>query len=194
MKSKPSSYLWTFLAGLAALLWVIASDEIMSDVAFFLSSACFLASVVASLIIALTRRSIDSLYRIAINVIIVLLIFPTRTLGGYLKERLFLVRLPRFQEATDFLIKDELAKNNGHISSTVAFTLLPGRYSDLPVNGVHVSSTAGNITVRYFSRRSNAPRHGGYVYQSDDNPESIIDGLHNAGYGRVAPHWFFWSE
>jgi uncharacterized membrane protein len=72
------------LAVLAALLWVIASDEIMSDVAFFLSSACFLASVVASLIIALTRRSIDSLYRIAINVIIVLLIFPTRTLGGYL--------------------------------------------------------------------------------------------------------------
>jgi len=59
----------------------------MSDVAFAVFSSCFLVSIVANGVIVLTRRSMDSLYRVAINLILILLFFPTRTLGVSLKER-----------------------------------------------------------------------------------------------------------
>jgi len=59
----------------------------MIDVAFAVFSACFLVSFVASVVIVLTRRSMASLYRVALNLIINLLFFTTRTLGVSLKQR-----------------------------------------------------------------------------------------------------------
>jgi hypothetical protein len=149
--------------------------------------------MVASIVLGLTRRSKDAFYRILVNIVFCLLLVPTISLAGSLRDRLFLMRLPRFQEVTNLLIKDEVAKTNGDVFSTV-ISLPPG-YSNINVlDRVLISSTKENITVRYALRNSNALSHRGYMYRSDDNPMALSMEYPNVGYTRVAPHWFFFSE
>jgi hypothetical protein len=155
--------------------------------------ACFVVSIVASVVLGLALRSKEALYRILINVIFCLLLFPTINLGSSLRDRLFLMRLSRFQEVTNLLIKDEMAKAKGDVFSTAVS--LPPSYSNLRVlNAVLIKSTKENITVRYAVRNSNALSHRGYMYRSDDNPMALDKEYPNTGYTRVAPHWFFFSE
>jgi hypothetical protein len=196
LKMKSLSYKWTCLFGvvfLGALLWSVTFSDQLSDLFVFLFLACFLGSIVVSVVIGVTRRSKESFYRILINIIFCLLIFPTINLGGSLRDQLFVKHLSRFQEVTDLLIKNELVKANGEIFSTVAS--LPPGYTDLNVKDrVLLNSTRGNITARYFVRNSNALSHRGYMYRSDDNPAALSREYPNAGYTRVAPHWFFYSQ
>jgi hypothetical protein len=196
MTTKLSSYKWTYLLGvvfLGSLLWSGTFCDRFSDLFVFLFFAGFLGSMVASLVLGLTRRSKDALYRILVNIVFCLLFFPTISLAGSLRDRLFLKRLPRFQAVTNLLIKDEVAKTNGDVFSIV-ISLPPG-YSDLNVlDRVLISSTKENITVRYALRNSNALSHRGYMYRSDDNPMALSVEYPKAGYTRVAPHWFFFSE
>jgi len=103
------------------------------------------------------------------------------------------MRLSRFQEVTNLLIKDEMAKAKGDVFSIAVS--LPPSYSNLRVlNTVLIKSTKENITVRYAVRDSNALSHRGYMYRSDDNPVALSKEYSNTGYTRVAPHWFFFSE
>jgi hypothetical protein len=153
----------------------------------------FLVSTVVSVILAVGQRSRESFYRVAINAIILLLLFPTIDLGSFLRDRVFLMRLPKFQQATDLLIESEKAKAESERFSTLV--PLPATYSNLDVlDKVEISSTHGNITVRYFNRDSSALGHSGYMYRSDDNPAALDKEYPKTGYTRVAPHWFFFSE
>ena len=103
------------------------------------------------------------------------------------------MRLSRFQEVTNLLVKDEMAKINGDVISTVVS--LPPNYSDLKVlDKVLIRSTKENITVRYALRNSNALSHRGYMYRSDDNSAALSKEYPKTGYTRVAPHWFFFSD
>jgi hypothetical protein len=196
MTTNLLSYKWTCLIGaafLGSLLWSGTFCDRFSDLFVFLFLACFLVSVVASVVLGLTRRSQDALYRIVVNIIFCLLLFPTMSLGGSLRDRLFLTRLPRFQEVTNLLIKDEVAKANGNVFSTVVS--LPPGYSSLNVlDRAFISSTPENITVRYALRNSNALSHRGYMYRSDDDSQTLSKEYPKTGYTRVAPHWFFFSE
>lgn len=194
MKLLP--YKWTCLVGVAflgSLLWSVTFSDGFSDLFVFLFLGCFFVSIVVSLVLGVARRSKDNLYRILINVIFCLLIFPTISVGGSLRDRIFLMRLSKFQEVTNLLIKDQMAKTNGDVFSTVV--ALPPSYSSLHVlDKVLIRSTKENITVRYAARDSNALSHSGYMYRSDDNPSALSKEYPRTGYTRVAPHWFFFSE
>ncbi len=196
MTIKLWPYKWTCLVGVAflgSLLWSVTFTDGFSDLFVFLFLGCFFVSIVVSLVLGVARRSKDALYRILINVIFCLLIFPTISVGGSLRDRLFLMRLSRFQEVTNLLIKDEMAKAKGDVFSIAVS--LPPSYSNLRVlNTVLIKSTKENITVRYAVRDSNALSHRGYMYRSDDNPVALSKEYPNTGYTRVAPHWFFFSE
>ena len=196
MTIRSFPYKWTSLVGvgsLGSLLWSVTFSSGLSDLFFFLFLVCFLVSIVASVVIGATRRSRDALYRILINIIFCLLFFPTIRLGGALRDRLFLTRLSRFQEVTDFLIENERPNANGDSFSIIV--PLPPVYSNLNVKDkVHINSKKENITVRYFTCNSNALWHGGYMYRSDDNPTTLSKEYPRLGYTRVAPHWFFVSE
>ncbi len=196
MATNLLSYKWTCLLGislLGSLLWSGTFCDRFSDLFVLLLSVCFLASIVASLALGLKRRSKDALYRIVVNIVFCLLLFPTIILGSSLRDRLFLKRLPRFQEVTNLLIKDEMAKTNGDAVSSVVS--LPPSYSNLNVlDNVLISTTKENITVRFALRNSNALSHRGYMYRSDDDPRTLSKEYPRTGYTRVAPHWFFFSE
>jgi hypothetical protein len=196
MKAKLLAYKWTCLFGvllLGSLLWSVTFCDGLSDLFVFLFLGCFFVSIVVSLVLGVARRSKDALYRILINAIFCLLIFPTMSLGSSFRDRLFLMRLSRFQEVTNLLIKDEMAKAKGDVFSTAVS--IPAGYSNLRVlNTVLVKSTKENITVRYAMRDSNALSHRGYMYRSDDDPAALNKEYPNTGYTRVAPHWFFFSE
>jgi hypothetical protein len=196
MTIKSLPFKWTCLLGvafLASLLWSGTFSDGFGDLILFLFLACFLASIVASAVLGVTRRSKDALYRVLINIVFCLLIFPTISLGASLRDRLFLTRLSRFQEVTNLLIKDETAKINGDVFSNMVS--LPPSYSDLNVSDrVFISSTKEDITVRYAMRNSNALSHSGYMYRSDDDPTALSKEYPKTGYTRVAPHWFFFSE
>jgi len=189
-------YKWTTLLGVAflgSLLWSIIFCNGFSDLFSFVFLVCFVVSLVASVVIGVTRRSKDALYRILINVIFCLLLFPTISLGGSLRDRLFLTHLSRFQEVTDLLIQNEMNSHDNNIY-TVRVPLPPS-YSNLNVKDMAIiSSKRKNFTVRYFTRNSNALWHGGYMYRSDDNPTALSKEYPSTGYTRVAPHWFFFSE
>jgi len=197
MKAKLLTYKWTCLLGvvfLGSLLWSGAFPGglvgFITVLLFFLS---FLGSTIVSVGLAVARRSRESFYRVAINAIIFLLIVPTTNLGSFLRDRVFLMRLPKFQEATDLLIKSEKAKGDSESFSTLV--PLPSSCSNLDVlDKVEISSTHGNVTVRYFNRDSTALGHSGYMYRSDDNPTALDKEYPKTGYTRVAPYWFFFSE
>lgn len=196
MTLKLSRYKWTCLLGaafLGSLLWSVTFSDFVSDLVVFLLLGCLFVSLIASVVLVVGRRSKDALYRLLINVIFFLLSFPTATLGGFLRDRLFLMHLSRFQEVTNLLVKDEIAKTNGDVISTAVS--LPPHYSDLHVlDVVLIRSTKENITVRYDLRDSSALSHRGYMYRSDDNPVALSKEYPTTGYKRVAPHWFFFSE
>jgi len=163
MTLKSIPYKWTYLVGVAllgSLLWSGAFRDGLLDFFVIFLFFCFLVSVIMSLVLAVARRTRDAFYRIAINLVVVLLLFPTMNLGGYLRDRIFLSRLPKFQEATDLLIKNEKAKADGERFSILV--PLPTSYSNLQVMGrVEISSANENITVRYFNRDSSALGHSG---------------------------------
>jgi hypothetical protein len=186
-------YKWTILAGvvfLAALLWSVTFSDKSSDLIVFLFSLCFLVSLIASVVLAATRRSKVALYRVLLNIIFCLLLFPIIKLGGFFCDRLFLTRLSKFQEVTNLLVQENA---NGHAFSAVVS--LPVGYSVLHVaDRVLIASTEGNITVRYALPNSNALSHRGYMYRSDDDPIALSKEYPRTGYTRVAPHWFFFSE
>ena len=197
MKAKLLAYRWTCLLGvvfLGSLLW--SGTFPGGFVGFFLVLLFFLSflgSTIVSVGLAVARRSRESFHRVAINAIIFLLLFPTIDLGSFLRDRVFLMRLPKFQEATDLLINREKAKVDSEGFSTLV--PLPPSCSNLDVlDKVQISSTHGNVTVRYFNRDSSALGHSGYMYRSDDNPTALEKEYPKTGYSRVAPHWFFFSE
>ena len=125
---------WTSLFALAfvgSFIGSVASSDGVSYISVLVSSLAFLASLLASMVIAVTRRSRDSLYRLLVNVGFSLLLFPSIQLGGVLRDRIFLTRLPRFQEATDLLIKNEMVKGDSGVTPHVV--PLPPGFSDLNV-------------------------------------------------------------
>jgi len=197
MTFKCLPYKWTCLIGVGFLVSVLWSNTFRDGFPGFflilLLFLCLLASTVVSIGIAATLRTKEAFSRVAINVVVFLLLFPTASLGVFLSNRLFLMRLPEFEEATNVLVENEKAKPEGERSSRVV--PLPPRYSNLPVKGlVHIRPTGENITVRYFNRDSSALGHSGYMYRSDDNPTALEKEYPNTGYTRVAPHWFYFSE
>ncbi len=196
MTAKLFPYPWTCLVGVAflgSLLWSVTFCDGISDIVALLFFACFVASMVASAVLVATRRSKHASYRFLINVIFCLLLYPTILFGGSFRDRLFLKRLPRFQEATNFLIKDEMAKRGSDVFSTVVS--IPPQYSDLKMlDRVIISSARQNITVRFAMRDSNALSHRGYMYRSDDDPAALSKEYPETGYTRVAPYWFFFSD
>jgi hypothetical protein len=196
MTLKSIPYKSTSLVGVAllgSLLWVGTFHDGLLDFWVIFLLFCFLASVIVSLVLAVARRTRDAFYRVAINLVVVLLLFPTMNLGGHLRDRIFLWRLPKFQAATDVLKESEAAKAET-ANSSIMVPLPPG-YSNLGVKDrVQISSTKRNMTVRYFDRDSNALGHSGYMYRSDDDPTELSKEYPKTGYTRVAPHWFYFSE
>ena len=157
------------------------------------SILCFLVSVILSLGMIFVERSKKSLYRIAINALICALFFPTGHLGGYLRDKIFLMHLARFQEVTDLLIRNAGDKLNADDSRAGA--RLPPGYSNLHVaDYVLLHSTHGNITVIYTSRDSSAVGHRGYVYRSDDDPAACQRDTPKMWCKRLAPHWFYYVD
>ena len=193
---KLLAYKWTCLFGIAFLgsflLSVVFSDGV-SDIFVLVCSLAFFASIVASVRIVVTRRSRASLYHLLLNVAFCLLFFPTVRLGSVIGDRIFLTRLPQFQEATDILVKGEIAKANSDVAAHVVS--LPPGFSNLNVaDHVLISSTKGNITVRYPVKNSNALSHRGFMYRSDDSEMALSKEYPKTGYTHLAPHWFFFSE
>ena len=196
MKAKLLAYKWTWLFGVAflgSLLWSATSCDGISSLFVLLFVVFFLGSIVASLVIGITQGSRVALYRVVLNVIFCLLLFPTIRLGGFFQNRLFLTRLSRFQEVTSLLVKDEVDKANG--DTFTAVVSLPPKFSNLNVaDRVLINATKKNITVRYSMRDSNALSTRGYMYRSDDDPMALSKEFPKTGYTHVAPHWFFFSE
>lgn len=196
MKTNLLRYKWTCLVGIAFLgliLWSVTYSDPLGDLLSLVFFVVFAGSIIVSVLILATYRTKDDVYRVLINVILCLLVFPTISLGGSLRDRLFVMHLSRFQEAADFLIQDEMAKTGGNVFSTIVS--LPPRYSDLKVlGGVFVTSTKDSVTVRFATRDSSALGHQGYLFRSDDNPAALRTEFPKMGYTRIVPHWFFFSQ
>jgi hypothetical protein len=189
-------YKWTFLIGVifvGSLLW---SNIFLDGPGFLLvalSAFCLLSSLIASIVLFVSRRSKIAFYRVLINVTICLLFFPTVRLGGYLGTRLFVKHLGRFQAATNLLIEAEIPKFKPGVS--LIQTQLPPGFSDLHVaDRVLIDSKQSNITIRYTSRDSSALGHRGYLYRSDDDPVALAREFPTLGCTRVASHWFSFSD
>jgi hypothetical protein len=104
-----------------------------------------------------------------------------------------LTRLPQFQEATDILVKDEIAKANGDVPPHMVS--LPPGFSNLNVaDHVLIGSTKGTVTVRYPFNNSSALGHSGFMYRSDDSELALSKEFPKTGYTHLAPNWFFFSE
>ena len=196
MSLKSFPYKWTCFLGiifLGSLLW---SNTFLDGPGFVLvaiSIFCLSASLIASVVLAVRRRSKAALYRVVINVAILLLFFPTTWLGNSLRERFFLSHLSRFQAATNLLIENDAPESSLGVS--LIQSLLPPGYSDLHVaNKVLVDFKQTNVTVRYISRDSSALGHRGYMYRSDDDPAALRRDFPSLGYTHIAPHWFFFSD
>jgi len=196
MMSTLMAYKWTCLFGLAFLgsfLLAVVSSDGVSDIFVLVCSLAFFASIVASVVIVVTRRSRASLYRLLLNVAFCLLLFPTVRLGSVIQYRIFLTRLPQFQEATDILVEDEIKKANSDVAAHVVS--LPPGFSNLNVaDHAIITSTKGNITVRYAVKNSNALSHRGFMYRSDDSEMALSKEYPKTGYTHLAPHWFFFSD
>jgi hypothetical protein len=196
MTLKSIPYKLTYLVGVAllgSLLWAGTFRDGLLDIFVLFLFFCFLVSVILSLVLVVARRTRRAFYPIVINLVVVLLLFPTMNLGGYLRDRIFLSRLPKFQAVTDVLIESERA--NAESANSSIMVPLPSRYSDLDVKDrVQISSVKRSITVRYFNRDSSALGHSGYMYRSDDDATELSKEYPRTGYTRVAPHWFHFSE
>lgn len=196
MAMRAFPYKWTCLVGtvlFAALIWSSTFDDGYSDLLVFFFLACFLISALISLILLVADRSKAALYRVALNVVILVLLFPAVRLGHFFEDRLFLAHLSRFQRVTDILIREEQAE--AHSDAFTTFATLPPDNSGLHVlSKVRIDVTKVNITVRYLVRNSSALSHRGYMYRSDDSSTAIEKEFPHMGYTRLAPHWFFFSE
>lgn len=196
MPLKTFPYKWTCLVGfifLGSILWL----NIMLDGTGFLmaivSTLCLFMSLFVSFVLAAIQKSKSSLYRILINVIVFLLFIPTTHLADVVRERLFLRHLARFQDATNLLIRNGAAKLND--GDCFILTRLPAEYTDLHMaDTVLIDSKQKNITVRYVSKDSSAIGHRGYIYLSDDNPDTLNRDFPQFGYKRIAAHWFYYAD
>jgi hypothetical protein len=106
MTLKSIPYKLTYLVGVAllgSLLWAGTFRDGLLDIFVIFLFFCFLVSIILSLVLAVARRTRRAFYPIVINLVVVLLLFPTMNLGGYLRDRIFLSRLPKFQAVTDVL-------------------------------------------------------------------------------------------
>src|SRR6266581_2572330 len=118
MNLRSFPYKWTCFVGaifLSSLLWSAAMLDGFSFVLALISSFCLLTSIIASIVLALAQRSKVSLYRILMNITVCLLFFPVTRLGNFLRERLFLMHLAKFQEVTDSLIADQRSKSHSEV-------------------------------------------------------------------------------
>lgn len=194
MKTHLLAYRWTFLIGVAflgTLAWSVATPDKLSNLAVLLCFFCILASVFVSITTLATHRKKVALYRVLLNVVFCLLILPTISLGTAIRGRIFLSRLPRFQEVTNLLVAHDAVGTEPN----VLVVPLPAGFSDLNVGDrVKISRTTDNISVQYLERDSNALSHRGYMYRSDDSETSLNREYPRTGYTRIAPHWFFFSE
>jgi hypothetical protein len=194
MRLKSFPYKWTCLLGLIFLASILWSATLLDEPSFLLGILSFLglfASLIVGIVLAVIERSKAAVYRVLINITLCFLIVPTIGLGDFLRARLFLMHLTRFQEATNLLIENEAAKLNR--GDTLIVTRLPAGYSDLHVaDKVLIDSKQKNITVRYISRDSSAIGHRGYLYRSDDDPAALTREF--PWLTRIAPHWFFYSD
>jgi hypothetical protein len=193
MPARSIGYVLTALVGLAFLGSLLWSTTMLDGLGFLLgltSAIVFLVSAIASVVLLLFQRSRLSLHLFLINVLVCLLFVPTTKLGTYLKDRLFLRHLARFQEATNILI--ERGRLNLKSEVTHMGAQLPDDYSDLNVaRPVLLDCIDDNVTVRYITRDSSALGHNGYMYRSDDDPVTLQKEFPHLGYKRLAPHWFF---
>src|SRR5437899_1356854 len=115
MTLKSFPYKWTCLLGLIVLgsqLWSATLLDGLSFLFAILSILGLFVSVIVSIVLAVFQRSKVALYRVLINVAICLLFFPAARLGVFLRERLFLLHLTRFQEVTNLLIQNQTARLN----------------------------------------------------------------------------------
>ncbi|MGC1087304.1 MAG: hypothetical protein WA894_02615, partial [Candidatus Acidiferrum sp.] len=193
MAIKALPHKWTCLVGiflLAALIWSKTFDDGYSDLLVFFLLACFLLSALISLILLVADRSKAALYHVLINLVIVLLLFPAIRLGGFFEDRLFLMNLPKFQQITDVLIREEQAKAHPDAFTSIV-TLPPGNTNLRVLDRVRIDVTKGSVTVRYLVRNSSALSHRGYIYRSDDNPTALENEFPHTGYTHLAPHWFY---
>ncbi|MFI5091834.1 MAG: hypothetical protein ACHQIK_00165 [Candidatus Acidiferrales bacterium] len=196
MAFKAFPYKWTCLVGIAllsVLVWSGTFSDGYSDLLVLLFALCFFVSVIASIALLVKSKSRSVFYRILINLMILVLLFPALRLGGFLQNRLFLMHLSEFQQITDKLIREEQAKP--HPDSFIAIATLPPGTPNLRVrSNVRIDATKGSITVRYLVRNSSALSHRGYMYRSDDNPADLEKEFPHTGYTHIAPHWFYFSE
>jgi hypothetical protein len=190
------SYRWTYLLAptfLGSVLWSTTFCDGWSFLVVLSSFLFFVASTIACIVLAVKIRPKEALYRGLIGVFVVLLFFPTANLGGFLRDRLFLLHLARFQEVTNRILDNERSKTKGGELS-IAATIPPG-YSNLNVRDTALVSFAEEgFTVGYAMRDSSALGHSGYMYRSDDNPMALSKEFPYFEYTRVAPHWFFYSD
>lgn len=190
------SYGWTCLLAvtfLGSVLWSTTFYDGWGFLAVPFTFVFFLVSALVGVALAGRRRWKEALYRGLFGVIVVLMFFPTANLGGFLRDRLFLLHLAQFQEITNRILDEEKGgAKSGERSS--AATIPPG-YSNLNVRDTALVDFAGDgATVRYATRDSSALGHRGYMYRSDDNPIALSKEFPNLGYTRLAPHWFFFSD
>lgn len=196
MRANRIAYLLTTFAGVAFLVALLWSCSLLDGFSFLFSLASFFlffASVVASFVSLFFRRWKLSLHLLLINTLVCLLVFPTMKFGTFLEDRLFLMHLVEFQEATNFLIEN--ARTTRKEDNFYAVAQLPDRYSNLHVaKPVLLHFTKQGVTVSYLTRDSSALGHRGYLYRSDDDPTALKKDVPRLGYKRLAPHWFFFSE
>ena len=172
MFTNLSPFKWTCLLGAALLIvmiWSCTFSDGYSDLVVFFLLACLFISLIASVVLLVADRSKPALYRLFINVLVVLLLLPAARLGTSFQNRLFMMHLAKFQQITDILIREEQAKP--HPDSFIAIATLPPGNSNLRVlNNVRIDATKGSVTVRYIVRNSSALSHRGYMYRSVGQP------------------------
>jgi hypothetical protein len=153
---------------------------------------CLMVSTGVSLLFGLCVWTRKSVYRIALNLLFFALFFPVVHLGNFLNLQLFLMKLPRYQEATNLILKDVKSKSQ-RLEFVVA---LPQGYSDLNTTGkASVVLDPNDVaTVLYFKPGSSAVGHSGYLYRSDDNLEALKRECPELGFYRVAPNWYTFAD
>jgi hypothetical protein len=174
------------------LWWAIFHDP-YSFALSIIGAVGLLGSCIATIILAALERKKPDLYRAAVALVALLLLLPTIRLGGFLQDELFLIRLSRFQEVTDIVLKDQRDKAGSNVFT--AGTALPAGYSNLGVkNGALIRSTENNVTVQYMFKDSSAVGHAGYMYRSDDDINALGKEFQSFGFRRLAPHWFYFID
>jgi hypothetical protein len=120
--------------------------------------------------------------------------FPIGRLGEDVKLQLFLRNFDRYQRLVDILVK----KEQSHFPIAFARANVPDGYSDLCPYWVWVSCDENHVVTVEFLMDDYGfpPRHGGYIYRSNDEIHSLrkIVQYSDLGFYRIAPNWYEWSD